>query len=789
MSVPEREETPVIVPSDRVRRGIVVSGVVQGVGFRPFVYVLATELGLSGWVANDSDGVIIEAEGNRGDVDEFIERLAVDHPPLARIGSITRNDLDHTGSSGFEIRESSRTGAGHTLASPDVATCPACLAELADPSNRRFRHPFITCTNCGPRFTIIVDLPYDRLTTTMGSFAMYDACAGEYADPLDRRFHAETIACPACGPQLALIRPGNPHERGESAISEARRMLSAGAILAVKGIGGYHLMCDATNESAVSELRRRKRRGDKPFAVMVPDLDVARRYGEIDDHEARLLESFVRPVVLVRRRVAGSDLAASVAPRVPDCGLILSYTPLHRLLFGLSGDLSGPDALVATSGNISGEPIVANDAEALIRLAPLVDAWLTNDRTIHVPCDDSVVRVVAGEQLPLRRARGYAPLPIPIPVAVVPTLAMGGDLKNAFCLASDRQAWVSQHVGDMDDMATFRAFETSEKLLESLTGVVPSRVVADAHPAYRSLAWARSHAGGPVQTVQHHHAHVASLMAEHEIDSTRRVIGIAFDGTGYGTDGTAWGGEVLIADYAGFERFAHLKNVALPGGDAAVERPYRMALSHLLAAGITWTPDLAPVTACAPGELAVLAHQLETGLGCLPTSSMGRLFDAVSSLCGVCQTVDYEGQAAIEFEGLARQAPNAAWSFDAYEFGLDEPDADGAMLVDSAPVIRRVVEDIRLDVSHADISVRFHGAVVGLVGSIAVRAREKTGINEVGLTGGVFQNPVLLARSIAVLSELGFGVLRHRLLPPNDGGLALGQILVALSRSTPMGDS
>jgi hydrogenase maturation protein HypF len=780
---------------DRVRRRIVVTGIVQGVGFRPFVYVTATELGLSGSVTNDSAGVIIEAEGDDRAVAELMRRLALDHPPLARIDGLVASEIAETGVAGFAILESSHAGSGRTLASPDVATCPACLAELSDPSNRRFRHPFITCTNCGPRFTIILDLPYDRPTTTMANFVMCDACRAEYEDPLDRRFHAQTIACPDCGPKLTLIRPQRSAEAGDSAIVEARRMLVAGGILAVKGIGGYHLMCDATDESAVAELRRRKHRGDKPFAVMVADIEVARRYGEVDDREAALLESFARPVVLVRRRPpasgsAATGLAASVAPHVPDYGLMLAYTPVHRLLFGLPGDAPGPTALVATSGNISGEPIVSDDEEALSRLAPLVDGWLTHDRPIHVPCDDSVLRVVAGEQLPLRRGRGFAPLPIPLSVTMAPTLATGADLKNTCCLASGRQAWLSQHVGDMDDLATLRAFETTEALMESLTGVVPAQLVSDAHPAYRSSEWARLHAGGrAVEEVQHHHAHVASLMAECEVEPTEKVIGMAFDGTGYGTDGAVWGGEVLIADYAGFERFAHLKNVALPGGDVAVERPYRMALSHLHAAGIDWDLDLAPAAACAPGEMAVLAHQLRTGLGCVPTSSMGRLFDAVSSLCGVCQTAEYEAQAAIELEGLARGAAEVAWSADAYEFALDASGlrSGGAVVADPAPVIRRIVEDLRLGVSPSDVAVRFHGAVVGFVAATAVLARRSTGLDVVGLTGGVFQNPVLLARSQAALSESGFRVLRHRLVPPNDGGVALGQILVASQRSTPTG--
>jgi hydrogenase maturation protein HypF len=470
---------------------------------------------------------------------------------------------------------------------------------------------------------------------------------------------------------------------------------------------------------------------------------------------------------------------------------MLAYTPIHVLLFGLPGDPPGPTAFVATSGNISGEPIVADDEEALARLESLVDGWLTHDRPIHVPCDDSVIRIVDGVQLPIRRARGYAPLPIPLPVGVAPTLATGADLKNTCCLASDRQAWVSQHVGDMDDITTLHAFEKTETLMEALTGVDPTHLVTDGHPGYRSSEWARRNARDrPIRTVQHHHAHIASLMGEHEIAPATRVIGFAFDGTGYGSDGAVWGGEVLVADYGSFERFAHLQYVSLPGGDIAVERPYRMALSHLRAAGVSWDSRLASVAVCDPFELTVLEQQLSKGLGCVPTSSMGRLFDAVASLCGVCQTVDYEAQAAIELEGLVRFADAALWSSGSYEFALDETDGAEAspIKVDAAPVIRAIVGDLYDGATPTEVAVRFHRAVVDLVVELAVRAREALGLDVVGLTGGVFQNPVLLSRSARALLENGFTVLRHRLVPPNDGGLSLGQILVSSHRSTPTGD-
>jgi hydrogenase maturation protein HypF len=770
----------------RLRRRIVVAGLVQGVGFRPFVYLTATELGLSGSVVNDSAGVVIDAEGSEADLVEFERRLLVDAPPLANVEGIAVSELRTGADAGFTIRDSSHSGSGRTLASPDVATCPACLAEFGDPRDRRYRHPFITCTNCGPRFTIILDLPYDRPTTTMAGFEMCDACAVEYHDPTNRRFHAQTIACPDCGPRLSLLRRDEGSLSGESAVVEARRMLAAGAVLAVKGIGGYHLMCDATNPEAVAGLRHRKNRGNKPFAVMARDLDSARRYVEFDEREADLLISPVRPIVLLAPSPDGSRIASAVSPGVPDLGIMLAYTPIQMLLFGLDGDDPGPDLLVATSGNVSGEPIVADDAEALTRLTPLVDGWLVHDRPIHVPCDDSVVRVVDGEQLPLRRARGYAPMPISLPVEVVPTLATGADLKNTCCLASGRQAWVSQHIGDMDDISTLGAFEKTEQLMESLTGVAPKALVVDAHPGYGSTRWARTHAGDRVvRSVQHHHAHLASLMAEHGIEPGTLAIGIVFDGTGYGTDGAIWGGEVLVGDYEGFERFAHLAYVPLPGGDVAVERPYRMALAHLDAAGVKWEADLASVRACPAPEAGVLARQLETGFGSVPTSSMGRLFDAIASLCDVCQVVDYEAQAAIELEGLARFAPEDLWNQRPYAFGRGPFDTvSGARTFDAAPVVRAVVEDLRAGVTPTEIAIRFHGAVVGQVVSAAEEARAALGLSLVGLTGGVFQNPILLARSVRELRGRGFVVLRHRFLPPNDGGVALGQMLVGATRST-----
>lgn len=785
---------PAVAENRPLRRRVIVRGVVQGVGFRPYLYGLATELALAGHVTNTVEGVVVEVEGSASAVALFCDRIAAQAPPLAHVESVDHRELPPAGGTAFTILASRAEGPARTLVSPDSATCADCLAELADPADRRHRHPFVNCTHCGPRFTIVTGVPYDRAHTTMAGFAMCPDCAREYADPADRRFHAQPVACPACGPRLRLLVA---RERGPASVEEAdpvtraRALLTRGAVLAVKGLGGYHLACDATNPTAVALLRERKARGDKPFAVMARTADDVRHLVRLGPEERTLLEGRARPVVLLRRRphpacTAGEPRPAeAVAPGSPDLGVLLPYTPLHHLLLGLPGDPEGPRLLVMTSGNVSGEPIVTDDTEALERLAHLADAWLTHDRPIQVPCDDSVVRVCDGEPLVIRRSRGYAPLPVPLPLPVRPALAVGGDLKNVFCLGAGRRAWLSAHIGDMDDVGTQRAFERAVAQLESLTGVRPEALAADRHPGYRSAGWAdRNAADRPVVRVQHHHAHIAAAMAEHGLDGTRAVIGVAFDGTGHGDDGAVWGGEFLLADYDRFTRFGHLAYVPLPGGDAAVRRPYRMALAHLRAAGIDRSADLPCTAACPPDELRVLEKQLERGLHCVPTSSMGRLFDAVSSLAGVCHRAGYEAQAAVELEGAALRAP--AGDTTAYAFALRTAQENGgaAVRADPAPVLAAVVADLRAGVALALIAARFHRAVTGLVHRICTRARERHGLDTVALTGGVFANTLLSCACAAALREDGFTVLRHRLVPPGDGGLALGQLMVA-ARATP----
>jgi hydrogenase maturation protein HypF len=769
-----------------VRRRIRVRGIVQGVGFRPFVYRLATGLGLGGHVGNDADGVLVEVEGDPAAVADFEARLRAEAPPLARVDAVIGEPIAASGDApAFRIAESRGAAIARTYVAPDVAVCDECLAEVFDRADRRHRYPFTNCTNCGPRFTITRRLPYDRPHTTMAGFPLCAACAAEYHDPADRRFHAQPLACPRCGPRLWFEDADGPVEGTDAALAAAQRVLAAGGVVAVKGLGGYHLAVDATSDAALGRLRERKRRAAKPFAVMVRDLEAARRVAHLDDAEAACLAGPQRPIVLLRRRVA-PRLSPLVAPGNPLVGLMLPYTPLHHLLFrpvvaGDAGRAPVPEWLVMTSGNLVDEPIASDDADARGRLGPLVDAWLLHDRPIHVPCDDSVLRVVDGAVLPIRRSRGFAPVPVRLPVASPPALAVGGELKNAFAIAAGHDSWLSQHIGDMGGLETRDAFERSVRQFREVYGITPELVVADGHPGYLTRRWAEEAAaadGCRLVLVQHHHAHVASVLAEHGVPAGEEVIGFAFDGTGYGADGTIWGGEVLVASARTCRRAAHLAPVPLPGGDATIRKPYRAALAHVWAAGIPWTDDLPPARAAGPDERVVLARQLERGVHCVPSSSMGRLFDAVSSLLGVRQVVSYEAQAAVELEALAlRGLPDAA----GYRFGRAGP--DGA--VAAGPVLAGVVADHRGGRPIAEIAAGFHAAVADLVVDAAEALRDRTGITRAALTGGVFQNVVLLRLARDGLRERGFEVLTHRLVPPNDGGLALGQVAVAAAREAP----
>jgi hydrogenase maturation protein HypF len=786
---------PLMLRSDRadtvVRQHFTVTGVVQGVGFRPFVYRIASELGLAGFVGNDSGAVFLEVQGEQVRVAEFGRRLRIEAPPLARISDVCVTDLtaDHAGGTDFRIVSSQTITGATTPIPPDIAVCDECVAELCDPHNRRYRHPFITCTNCGPRFTIITELPYDRRATTMSAFAMCERCAAEYHDPTDRRFHAQPIACPECGPSLWFwSQNGGRVDGTDAALAATQRALAAGAVIAVKGIGGYHLACRVDDEAAVGTLRARKMRGAKPFAMLVRDLGVARRYAGIDDAEAGVLSSAARPIVLLRRH-AGAPVAEAVAPGSPLLGLMLPYSPIHRLLLATVPGAAGPvpDALVLTSANHSDEPLCFTDEDAALRLPGLCDAILDHDRPIAVPCDDSVVRIIDGQELPIRRSRGYAPLPIDLRLAGPSTpavLAVGGELKNTFCLAEGSRAYLSGHIGDMGTVATLRAFERAVGQLSGIRGQ-PTRLAADLHPGYHTRSWAERHAGDrPLDLVQHHHAHVVSLLAEHGRIG-EPIVGVAFDGTGYGCDHTIWGGEVLTlgSDSHRFVRAGHLLPMPLPGGDTAVRNPWRMALSQLWMAGIDWTPELAPVAAAAPNELRFIRSQLESGTGCVPCSSMGRLFDAVASLLGVRHRIDYEGQAAIELEALAESVANNPRAL-LPSLPL-KVRADG--VIDPATMVQTMVSALYSGAPAATLALAFHQAIAVAVAKLVSQVAGT--VRLVGLTGGVFQNALLLRECRNRLQMNGFEVLTHHTVPPNDGGLALGQAAISLLIALEEGES
>lgn len=761
---------PARTPLQRLR--INVQGIVQGVGFRPHVYACAAQSGVTGLVGNDSNGVFIEAEGSAEALQNFQRTLLESAPPLALIEQVTASEITTQGSASFRIVESTAQPSTHTLVAPDISICDECLREVFDPTNRRYRYPFTNCTNCGPRFTIIRELPYDRPQTTMASFAMCDECAHEYYDPRDRRFHAQPNACANCGPQLEFVRAGILLAHGEAALQAAQQALRCGDIVAIKGIGGFHLACDAGNESALQTLRERKGRVDKPFAVMARDLETVMRFAEVGAQERALLLSKERPIVLLRKQANHDwpELPEPIAPGNKYLGVMLPYAPLHHLLFADNV----PNVLVMTSGNYSDEPIATDNDEAMERLSFLADAFLLHNRPIHLACDDSVVRVFANRELPIRRSRGYAPFPVTLPFALPPTLAVGGELKSTFCLVSGQHALMSQHLGDMENLETWHAFENSVAHFQHLFRTAPTIIAADKHPRYLSSQWAKRYAQKQSLTyseVQHHHAHIASVLAENGWSGEQPVIGVAFDGTGYGDDGAIWGGEVLLADYAGFTRAAHLQYVPLPGGDAALKRPYRVALAHLWAAGVEWHESLPCVAACSATERKVLQRQLTTNLNCIATSSMGRLFDAVAALAGVRQTVTYEAQAAIEFEALMAMDVN-----EQYQFALSN---ESPIRIDPAPVVRAVVYDVLANVPIAIISAKFHHALAALILQLALRLRTHHQLHHVALSGGVFQNVPLLDLAVTKLREAGFVVFTHSRVPPNDGGLALGQAVIA----------
>jgi hydrogenase maturation protein HypF len=782
------------------RTHIEVRGVVQGVGFRPFVYQLAHSLSLAGWVFNSSSGVTIEIEGPAPALAAFLHALRSHPPPLASIASIAvtpaKPEAAPTSTPGFSILQSAVKSqpdpTGFSLIPADAGTCDACWRDFGDPANRRFGYPFTNCTHCGPRYTIIRDIPYDRANTTMVAFTMCPACAAEYADPADRRFHAQPNACALCGPSLALVARGtvlsdvsftniNSHET----IRRARTLLREGRILAVKGLGGFLLACDAANPAAVAELRRRKRRPHKPFALMARDLASVRALCAVSPGDEAALTTPRRPIVILPhipdRHTHAALVAESVAPGNHTLGVMLPYTPLHYLLFSDSpGTPSEFPALVMTSGNLSEEPIVVSNAEALRQLDSIADWFLLHNRDIATRVDDSIVRTFAGRERVLRRSRGFVPQTIEL-AQDAPThevLAFGGELKNTLCLTKGRYAILSQHIGDLENFETMRFFEETLASLQHLFRVSPVAVAYDMHPGYWSTRLALASAIPRKIAVQHHHAHIASCMAENHLHG--EVIGVAFDGTGYGTDGAIWGGEFLVASLARFTRHAHLRYVPLPGGDAAVRQPWRMALSYLRDAfGPTIPAELTHFAGVTPKQLTLVDTMLARRLHTVPTSSCGRLFDAVAALLGLASEVTFEGQAAIALETIATIDARANPSLDAppYDFAISA--ADHPMQLDLRPTILAIADNISARVSPGHISARFHNTLAAAIAELCARIGASTGLGRVCLSGGTFQNLFLLERTMVELQRRGFAVFQHAQVPANDGGLALGQTVIA----------
>lgn len=744
---------------------ILITGIVQGVGFRPHVYRLAQACGVRGWVLNSSAGVVIEAEASRPALDEFARQLVEQAPPLAVIHACQVQEIEWVGHRSFTIRHSQTETEKTVMIPPDIAVCADCRHEVTDPGDRRYRYPFTNCTNCGPRFTIIRDVPYDRAQTTMAPFPMCPQCQREYDDPLHRRFHAQPNACPQCGPRVTLC-----DARGRPVAAEAVDLLRRGAILAVKGLGGFHLAADATNRAAVEELRRRKRREAKPFAVMARDMEAVRRYCRVTPAEEAWLASPQAPIVILPRRPDSPLPDDAIHPGLPTLGVMLPYTPLHFLLFA-----PGLELLVMTSANISDEPLIIDNQEALTVLREVADYFLLHDRDIFNPCDDSVMQVTAlGTPQFMRRARGFVPLGVRLPRAVRPVLAVGAEMKNTFCITRDEQAFLSQHWGDLNHLGNYRRWREAIPRFARMLSVEPEVIAHDLHPDYDSTRWARGQqAGVTLVGVQHHHAHMAAAMAENGL--TGEVLGLVCDGTGWGPDGAAWGCEILAGGYQGYRRVGHLHYVPLPGGEVTVRRPYRMAFVYLhqllgdeaAGAAARLLPDLDQQ------ERQLLVKQLSGRLRGGQTSSCGRLFDAVSALLGVCTAVHYEGQAAAELEAAAageRGQPS-------YAFALDHGDC--GLLMDVRPMWRELLADVQRGAGVPVVAARFHRTLVEMFAAALGQARDLTGLQRVVLSGGVFHNQILLVELVQELERRGFAVYHHRQVPPGDGGIALGQAVIA----------
>ncbi len=746
------------------RLKVTIRGAVQGVGFRPFVYRLATEMSLAGWVKNSPQGVFIEAEGAKEALDDFLLRLEREKPSLSSIQSLEYSLLEPEGYDGFEIRRSDDAGERSAVIMPDIATCPQCREELLDPRDRRHRYPFINCTLCGPRFSIVRALPYDRANTTMRSFAMCPRCRHEYEDPADRRFHAQPDACGVCGPHLALWdERGKTLATDDAALGQAAAALTTGLIIALKGLGGFQLLVDARNDEAVRRLRERKIREEKPLAVMFPDLESLRRYARVSPLEERLLTSPESPIVLLER-LPKSAMAPTVAPDNPYVGSMLPYTPLHHLLMR---ELGFP--VVATSGNLHDEPIVTDEAEAVEAVAGIADRFLVHDRPIERHVDDSVVRVQLGREMVMRRARGYAPLPVIVKRALPPLLAVGGHLKNTVAVSRGNEVILSQHIGDLETAKALFAFRKVIADLLSLYEVTPVAVAHDAHPDYLSTQWAKS-TPYPAVAVQHHHAHLAACMAENDLEG--EVLGVTWDGAGYGDDGTLWGGEFLLGNASSYQRVAHVRPFRLPGGEAAIKEPRRTALGllHEIGEGFDLLPPPTDAEPLSEGDLSLLGQMLARGVNSPVTTSAGRLFDAVAALLGIRSVCSFEGQAAMMVEFRAERGVG-----DSYDFALREGEP---LVLDWEPLFREVIRDRDAGAPVGVICARFHNTLAEAIVEVARR----TGASRIALTGGVFQNRYLTERAFRRLEGEGFKPFTHQRVPPNDGGIALGQVLVAAAR-------
>jgi hydrogenase maturation protein HypF len=763
---------------DITAKRLAINGIVQGVGFRPFIYQLAHHHGLMGEVSNTSNGVDLIIEGPHGNIQAFIEEIPVKKPSLAHIVEIAVKERSPNGYSAFSIVKSSKSTTRATLISPDVCVCDDCLREMFDPKDRRYGYPFINCTNCGPRYTIIDDIPYDRPKTSMRHFSMCPRCQAEYDDPLDRRFHAQPNACPVCGPRVTLLDSKGKAvevENDGDPIETAARFLKQGHILAIKGLGGFHLAVDATDHAAVQRLRRKKQREEKPLALMSLDLDTICRYASIDGESEALLTTIQRPIVLLPKKEP-HPLSAAVSPRNNYFGVMLPYTPLHYLLLN-----QGFTALVMTSGNLSEEPIAIDNQDAFGRLGNIADFFLVHDRDIYLRSDDSIVRHAAGQTRFIRRSRGYVPIPVLLNKPVPPILACGAELKSAICLTRDNFAFLSQHIGDLENRATYDFFRLTIDHLQRILDIEPEIIACDMHPDYLSTRFAHEFAAVRDDVrlieVQHHHAHIAACMVENRLDGNQPVIGLSLDGTGYGLDGAIWGGEVLIADFNGFERAAHLGYHALPGGATAIKEPWRMGLSHLAGAfgDALWDLDLPFLRQMDANKRTIILEMIAKRVNSPPTSSLGRLFDAVAAIAGVRQTVAFEGQAAMELE-MAVQTDIK----ETYAYGLEEEDP---IRILTTPIIQGVAGDVAAGLATGIVAARFHNTLVILFNDICERLRQRHGIDRVALSGGVFQNAILLTELTRTLREKGFAVFTHGLVPANDGGIALGQAAVAAARA------